>query len=196
MLRGIALCLLLGGCERCSEPLQQSVRIDAASPPKDAGAIKDATVEAEAAAPPQASFEDFPDAGPADLDVRGKHLLEAIAQNDPSLAADIVLPREAYIAARDAQDPAALYESKFKTNIATHISRIHKKEKGVENAVYVSFDIGQSTSRAVPKRHEWKEPLWHATRSTLTFTIEGRVHRVEIAEMVAWRGNWYVAKLR
>ena len=188
-------CLLLGGCERCSEPLQASVKIDAAAS-KDAAPIKDAANEAEAAPPPQASFEDFPDAGPADLDVRAKHLLEAIEQNDPSLAADILLPREAYIAARDAQDPAALYESKFKTSIATHIARIHKKEKGVENAVYVSFDIGQNTTRVVPKKHEWKEPLWHATRSTLTFTIDGRVHRVEIAEMVAWRGNWYVAKLR
>ena len=195
MLRVVVACLLLGGCERCSEPLQASVHVDAA-PPKDAAPIKDAASEAEAVPPPQTSFEDFPDAGPADLDVRGKHLLEAIAQNDPSLAADIMMPREAYIAARDAQDAAALYESKFKTSIATHISRIHKKEKGVENAVYVSFDVGQSTTRVVPKKHEWKEPLWHATRSTLTFTIEGRVHRVEIAEMVAWRGNWYIAKLK
>ena len=151
MLRVVVACLLLGGCERCSEPLQASVHVDA-SPPKDAAPIKDAASEAEAAPPPQTSFEDFPDAGPADLDVRGKHLLEAIAQNDPSLAADIMMPREAYIAARDAQDAAALYESKFKTSIATHISRIHKKEKGVENAVYVSFDVGQSTTRVVPKK--------------------------------------------
>jgi hypothetical protein len=193
MLRAVLGCLLLGGCGSCTESTQASVRIDAAAP-LDA-AIKDAASEAEAGPPPQASFDDFPDAGPADLDVRGKHLLEAIAQNDPSLAADIMMPREAYITARDAQDPAALYESKFKTSIATHIAHIHKKEKGVENAVYVSFDLGQSTSRVVPKKHEWKEPLWHATRSTLTFTIDGRVQRVEIAEMVAWRGNWYVAKL-
>ena len=194
-MRWLALLLSLCGCNSCSESTQASVRIDA-SPSKDAAPIKDAAMEAEAGPPPQASFDDFPDGGPADLDVRGKHLLEAIAQNDPSLAADIMMPREAYIAARDADDPAALYESKFKTSIATHISRIHKKEKGVDDAVYVSFDIGQGTSRVVPKKHEWKEPLWHATRSTLTFTIEGRVHRVEIAEMVAWRGNWYVAKLK
>jgi hypothetical protein len=193
--RPLALVLFaLSGCNSCSDSNQASVRVDAGAP-KDAAPIKDATIEAEAAAP-QASFEDFPDGGTADLDVRGKHLLEAIEQNDPSLAADIIIPREAYLAARDVQDPAALYESKLKTSIAAHIAHIHKKEKGIENAVYVSFDIGQSTSRVVPKKHEWKEPLWHATRSTLTFTIEGRVHRVEIAEMIAWRGNWYIAKLK
>ncbi|HEY2368614.1 MAG TPA: hypothetical protein VGH87_19590, partial [Polyangiaceae bacterium] len=84
MIRVVLACLLLGGCERCSEPLQASVKIDAAKSP-DAAPIKDAAIEAEAAPPPQTSFEDFPDAGPADLDVRAKHLLEAIAQNDPSL---------------------------------------------------------------------------------------------------------------
>jgi hypothetical protein len=33
-------------------------------------------------------------------------------------------------------------------------------------------------------------------RSSITFTIDGKAHRMEIAEMVAWRGNWYLAKLR
>ncbi len=156
-------------------------------------AARTAAVVIDAA--PNTSFDDLPDAGQADLDSRAKHLLEAIAQNDAALAADIVLPREAYISARDAQDPGGLYDSKFKTGFATHVSRAHRHEHGMDGAVFVSFELGANPSRVTPKKHEWKEPLWHATRSTLTFTIEGRVHRIEVAEMIAWRGNWYLSRL-
>jgi hypothetical protein len=181
---GVVSC---GGCDDVGTRVDGGVLLDA----------KVAKVDAQIdAAPVTASFDDLPDAGPADLDSRAKHLLEAIIQNDAALAADIVLPRDAWIAARDAQDPGGLYESKFKTGFATHVGRIHRHEKGIEHAVFVSFDLGQNPSRVTPKKHEWKEALWHTTRSTLTFTIDGRVHRIDVAEMIAWRGNWYVAHLR
>jgi hypothetical protein len=134
------------------------------------------------------------DAAPSDLDARAKHLLEAIAQDDASLAADIVLPRQAYMLARDAQDPAEAYESKLKGTFGSQISRAHRHEHGMERAVFVSFEVG-TEARVAPKRHEWKEPVWHATRNMLTFTIDGRVQRIEIAEMIAWRGNWYVSRI-
>jgi hypothetical protein len=185
-----ALGFAAGGCGGCDEP---SARTDAGADARSPVTKVDAQADA---APITASFDDLPDAGPADLDGRAKHLLEAIMQNDAALAADIVLPRDAWVAARDAQDPGSLYESKFKTGFANHIARIHRHEKGVEHAVFVSFDLGQNPSRVTPKKHEWKEALWHKTRSTLTFTIDGRVHRIDVAEMIAWRGNWYVAHLR
>lgn len=188
-MRALVLCII-GSCGACDD-----VAVGRRS---DAGAFDAARAVVATAQPPDASasFDDLPDAGPVDLDARATHLLEAIAQSDPSLAADIVLPREAYVTARDAQDPGSLYESKFKTSFATHVAREHRHEHGVERAVFVSFDLGQTPSRVSPKKHEWKEPLWHTTRSTLTFTIDGRVHRLEVAEMIAWRGNWYVSRLR
>lgn len=190
------LCSALAGCSSCNEVSGAPSRSDAATAADAAPKVDASTITVDAAAAAASSFEDLPDAGPGDLDTRARHLLEAIAQNDASLAADIVLPREAYVAARDTQDPGALYESKFKTSLAAHVGRIHRHEKGIESAVFVSFDLGQGASRVLPHKHEWKEPLWHATRSTLTYTIDGRVRRIEIAEMIAWRGNWYVAKLK
>jgi hypothetical protein len=47
----------------------------------------------------------------------------------------------------------------------------------------------------VPKKHGWKKPLWRVKHSKLTFVIEGKTHRVDIGEMVAWRGAWYVTRL-
>jgi hypothetical protein len=195
-LRGVALivALVLEGCGSCNGEVA-SGRADASA--SDSGKVDAAKTDGailEAAAP--VDIGDLPDGGLADLELRAKHLLEAIAQNEPSLAADIVLPRDAYVAARDAQDPGGIYDSKFKTAFATQVGRVHHHEKGIENAVFVSFDLGNNASRVSPRKHEWNEPLWHATRSTLTFTIEGRVHRIEVAEMIAWHGNWYVSKLR
>lgn len=188
----LVLVAALGGC-KCGDV--ESEPHDAAPAPKpDAAKIADAAPPPEASVEP--SFEALPDAGPGDLELRGKHLLQAISENDLSLAADIVLPREAFVAARDVQDPGGTYESKFKLALSNQIARIRRHEKGVDRAVFVSLDLGGAPARAEPRRHEWKEPVWRVARSKLTFTIDGRVRRIEVAEMIAWRGNWYVTRLR
>jgi len=192
----VLLVLFAQGCNGCNDDRaasappkdaqSEAAKIDAAQTPLDASVV-DAS----------ASFDELPDASASsDLDTRARHLLEAISQNDSSLAADIMLPRDAFIGARDAQDPATLYDTKFKNAWAAQISRVHRREKGIEQAVFVSFALGPDPQRAVPRRHEWKEPVWRVNHSTLTFTIDGRVQRIEIGEMIAWRGNWYVAHLR
>jgi hypothetical protein len=183
--------VVLQGCGSCSG--------ETAAPARDASPPKHDASKVEAAAPeagPERSFEALPDGGAADLQLRGKHLLQAIAENDPSLAADIILPREAYIAARDAEDPGAVYESRVKSAFASQIVRIRRHEKGIDGAVFVSFDLGGPPVRVEPRRHEWKDAVWKIGHSKLTFTIEGRVKRIDVAEMIAWRGNWYVARLR
>jgi len=185
--------LLLAGCRGCSAEGPALGARDAAPDAIEAAAP-------EAGAPPEAgaasSFESLPDAGAADLELRGKHLLQAISENDLSLAADIVLPREAYVSARDVADPGGAYETKFKPSLSSQIAHIRRREKGIDRAVFVSLDLGGAPVRTEPRKHEWKEEVWRIGRSKLTFTVDGRVRRVEVAEMIAWRGNWYVARLR
>jgi hypothetical protein len=193
----LALALVfIQACSTCNDTGAPQTKTDAQIPDAKTGPL-DASASAAVDANVAASFEDLPDAGATgDLETRARHLLEAIAQNDASLAADIVLPREAFIAARDAQDPATLYDGKFKNVFAAQLARIRRHEKGIDQAVFVSFTLGQNPERAIPRRHDWKEAVWRVARSTLTFTIDGRVQRIEIGEMIAWRGNWYVAHLR
>lgn len=138
----------------------------------------------------------MPEASSADLTNRTRHLLEAISKTSPDLALDILFPREGYIGARDAPDPGKLWDVKLKPAYETQVKRAAKRTKGVERAVFVSFELGKSVSRIVPRKKEWKTPLWRVKRSAITFTIDGKAHRMEIAEMVAWRGNWYLTKLR
>ena len=85
---------------------------------------------------------------------------------------------------------------KLKPAYEGQVKRASKRTKGIDRAVLVSFELGKSISRIVPKKKEWRTPLWRVKRSAITFTIDGKAHRMEIAEMVAWRGHWYLTKLR
>ena len=138
----------------------------------------------------------MPEASSADLTNRARHLLEAIAKSSPDLALDMLFPREGYIGARDAPDPGKLWDVKLKPAYEAQVKRAAKRTKGMDRAVFVSFELGKSISRIVPKKKEWKAQLWRVKRSSITFTIDGKAHRMEVAELVAWRGNWYLAKLR
>ncbi len=184
--RWVALCVL--AC---------ALACDEKPAPKDGGtdaradvAIVDAAVEA--GIPDDA----LPDATSAELSTRSRHLLEAISKDSPDLALDIFFPREGYAAAREGQDPGKSWDTKLKPQFAKAIKKIRGRTKGIDRAVFVSFDLGKSITQIVPKKKDWKTPLWRVKRSVLTFTIDGKVHRLEIAEMVAWRGHWYVTKLK
>lgn len=138
----------------------------------------------------------MPQASNEELSARMRHLLEAITQNDPDLASDVVFPRDAFIATRDAADPQKAWEKKQSSAFRRAVERSHKRTKGIENAKFVGFELGHSVVQGAPKKHEWKRPLWKVKHSKLTFTIEGKPRHVEIAEMTAWRGAWYVTRLR
>ena len=188
------LFVALEGCRGCAGETSAPAHDAAPEAAHDASATDAGAAPAEAGA--ETSFDALPDGGAPDFELRGKHLLQAISENDLSLAADIVLPREAYVAARDSSDPGAQYESKFKPSLSAQIARIRRHEKGIDRAVFVSLDLGGAPVRAEPHKREWKAPVWRIGRSKLTFTIDGRVRRIDVAEMIAWRGNWYVTRLR
>ena len=148
------------------------------------------------------------DAGPSEADLvmprpaneelaaRMRHLLEAISQNNPDLAGDMLFPRDAYISARDAADPQKAWEKRLSGTFRRAVERTHKRNKGVENAKFVGFELGHAIVQLTPKKHDFKRPLWRVKHSKLTFTVEGKTRHLDIAEMTAWRGAWYVTRLR
>ena len=138
----------------------------------------------------------MPPATSDDLSARMRHLLEAVAQNNPDLANDALFPRDAYISTRDAADPQKAWERKLSGGFHRAVERTHKRTKGMENAKFVSFELGHSISQLSPKKGDFKRPLWRVKHSKLTFSVEGRQRHLEIAEMTAWRGAWYVTRLR
>ena len=114
----------------------------------------------------------------------------------PDLATDMLFPRDGYSIARDDKDPAKAWDIKLKPTYERAIGRLNKRSKGVDRAVFVSLDLGRQIVRMSPKKKAWKEALWRVKHSSLSFTIDGRAQKIDIAEMVAYRGNWYVTQLR
>jgi hypothetical protein len=147
-----------------------------------------------------------PDAGPAkealpvfpsdDLTTRARHLLEAIAKDDPSLATDIVFPRDAYIEAKDAAEPGKQWDTKVMGAFQKQVHALHKRTNGAPRAQFVSFEIGQPISQVVPKKHDMALTLWRVRHCRLDFTIDGKAMRFDLAELMSWKGAWYVLDLR
>jgi hypothetical protein len=159
----------------------------------DSGARPAATVARDAGLPEDTAM---PAASSEELTTRMRHLVEAIAQDNPELAADVILPRDAYLAAYDANDPGKAWDRKVGSTFRKHVHAVHKRHKGAEKATFVSFEIGRAITQVSPKKGDLKRPLWRVKRSRLTVSIDGKEHKIEIAEMISWRGAWYVAKLR
>lgn len=164
------------------------------SRPKDASAEGGAHAAADAGPSPDDLA--MPPATSEELSARMRHLLEAVAQNNPELANDALFPRDAYVTTIDASDPQKTWERKLSAAFRRAVERTHKRTKGVENAKFVSFELGHSIGQLSPKKRDFKRPLWRVKRSKLTFTVEGKQRHIEIAEMTAWRGAWYVTRLR
>ena len=130
-----------------------------------------------------------------DLTTRAKHLLEAIRKDDADLATDIVFPRDAYLTVKDVHDPGKNWDLKVLAAFKKQVHALHHRTKGIEHAVFTSFELGQPAAEAMPKRHDLKRMLWRSKRSRLGFTIDGKPSHFDLVEMTGWRGAWYVTRL-
>ncbi|MFO0674151.1 MAG: hypothetical protein U0235_31815 [Polyangiaceae bacterium] len=158
----------------------------------DAGAVTPTgAAGGDAGAPDDA----LPPPNAADLTLRGKHLLEAITADNAELANDFLFPRDAFVAARDTADPAKLWEKQIQPAFQRDVHTLHKRIKA-SDAQFVSLEVGQAIVRIVPKKKDFKKALWRVKHSKLAFTVDGKPQRIEIGEMVSWRGAWYVTKLK
>lgn len=143
------------------------------------------------------AFEDTAVPGAGDeLGSRMRHLLEAIVQDNPDLAGDVLFPRDACLKAKDAADPAKFWDKRLSQGFRNSVTRTHARTKGVAHARFVSFELGKAPAQVVPKKKDWKLPLWRVRNSKLTYSIDGKTHHLIIAEMMAWRGAWYVTRIK
>ena len=112
-----------------------------------------------------------------------------------TLATDIVFPRDAYLAVKDAVDPGKQWDTQVRGLFQKQVHALHRKTKGIERAVFTSFELGQS-SEALPKKKDLRRMLWRTKRSRVAFTVDGKPSHFDIVEMTGWRGSWYVTKLK
>jgi hypothetical protein len=156
---------------------------------------------AEAAAPAAGSPSSPPDdAAPpvagGELTGRVRHLLEAIGRDDATLAADILFPRDGWMATRDAPDPGKDWDRHVAAPFRKGLHALGRRHHGLDHAQLASIDLGASVTQTTPRRRGWKKALWTVQGSRITFVVDGRTQTLAIREMTAWRGAWYVTRLR
>jgi len=146
------------------------------------------------AAPPD---DAIPAPSSDELTTRARHLLEAIANDNPDLAADILFPRDGWLATRDAADPGKDWERRVASPFRRAVHAWWRRYGDeLQRAQFASLELGRALVQATPRRHGWKKPLWTVHDSRLTFVVDGHTRTLSIREMTAWRGAWYVTRLR
>jgi hypothetical protein len=140
--------------------------------------------------------EAMPEGAGDELAARSRHLLEAIGKGDPDLASDILFPRDGWLATRDAADPGKDWERHVAGPFRKTIHALARRHAEIERAQFVSFELGRSVNQVATRRHGWRKPLWTVHGSRLTYLVDGHTRTLAIHEMTAWRGAWYVTRLR
>ncbi len=145
------------------------------------------------AAPPD---ESIPAASSEDLTVRARHLLEAIAKDSSELGTDILFPRDGWLATRDAADPGKDWDRRVAAPFRRSVHALARGREDLDRAQQVTLEIGHTVVQVTPRRHAWKKALWQVRGSRLTYVVDGHTRTLAIHEMTAWRGAWYVTRLR
>jgi hypothetical protein len=127
---------------------------------------------------------------------RARHLLEAIAGDDAALANDILFPRDGWAATRDAADPSKDWERQVAVPFRRAVHVLSRRKVDYGRAQFVSLELGPNVSQATTRPHGWKKALWTVHGSRLTFVLDGRTRTLPVHELTAWRGEWYVTRLR
>jgi hypothetical protein len=130
------------------------------------------------------------------MDLRARHLLEAIAADNAVLANDIIFPRDAWIATRDASDPGKDWDRRVASPFRKAIHVLSRHNGALAHAQSVTLELGTAISQDSPRPHGWKKSLWAVHGSRITFVVDGQTRSLPVRELTAWRGEWYVTLLR
>jgi hypothetical protein len=180
------LAVAMVGCRR------GSAGKGAAEASLDAGRDAEQIAAFDAEPPPD---DAVPSSSTDELGLRARHLLEAIAKDDSGLALDILFPRDAWIATRDSADPGKDWTRRVAAPFRRAVHALSRHHMAAD-AQFVSLELGHSMQQETPRKHAWKKSLWSVHESRLTFIVDGRTRVLSIREMTAWRGSWYVTRLR
>jgi hypothetical protein len=198
----VAIAFAASGCKLSRPGSARSLDAapgEAQSRAGDAGEDARAAAERVGAAPagmPSPPDDAMPVRSDEDMAVRARHLLEAIANDDVALATDILFPRDGWVATRDTADPGKDWDRRVAAPFRRSVHALSRRREELTKAQFVSLELGPNLEQATPRPHAWRKPLWTVHGSRVTFVVDGRTRTLAVHEMIAWRGAWYVTRLR
>ena len=97
---------------------------------------------------------------------------------------------------RDATDPGKDWDKHVAAIFRRSVHSLSRRRDELGRAQFVSLELGPTIEQVTPGPHSWKKALWAVHGSRVTFVVDGRTRTLSVHEMVAWRGAWYVTRLR
>lgn len=136
-----------------------------------------------------------PRPGPGDVDERARRLLAAIVANDPALAADFFLPREAFRAIKGIADPDGLYDRILRM-YSEDIAELHASlGEGAPRAEFVRFELSRRRGWVRVREESNRLPYWAQRHNWLVYRVGTEERRIEVRTMIAWDDRWYITHL-
>lgn len=136
-----------------------------------------------------------PRPGPGDVDERARRLLRAIAQDQPALAHDFFLSREAFRAIKGIADPDSLYDRIFRM-YEDDIHELHASlGADAARAEFVRFEFSRRRGWVRLREESNRLPYWAQRHNWLVYRVGDEERRIEVRTMIAWDDRWYITHL-
>lgn len=133
-----------------------------------------------------------PRPGPGDVEERARRLFDAILRDDPSIATDFFLSREAFRAIKGISDPDALWERIFRM----YQDDVHELHAQVpEGAEFVRFEFSRRRGWVRVREESNRLPYWAQRHNWIVYRVGTEERRIEVRTMIAWDDRWYITHL-
>ena len=125
---------------------------------------------------------------------RAAQLFMAIVADDPALAEDFFLPRDAFRLIKAMSDPDTLW-ARIHAAYEEDIHELHASIAGIERATFVRLDLSRRRSWVVLREESNRLPYWAQRHNSLVYSVDGHEHSIEVRTMIAWDDRWYITHL-
>jgi hypothetical protein len=147
---------------------------------------------------PLPQTEDRPRVDTASFRRRMERLVQAIAQDDPSLARSSFFPVVAYEQVKAVAKPARDWEYRLIRAFERDIHEYHRAlGRDAGGASFESIEVPEQSARWMKPGSEGNRlGYFRVLRSRLRIKKADKTsHTFEVTSMISWRGEWYVVHL-
>ncbi len=137
----------------------------------------------------------LPDPGDPAFLLRVRGLWDAIERGDPTTAAPLFFPLDAYRQVKAISDPDADYQNRLLTAYRQDIASLHQQVGGGA-ATFDGIDVPTGQAQWItPGVESNKGSYWRVYGTELRYTSGGQPHTLPVTSLISWRGQWYVVHL-
>ena len=153
-----------------------------------------ASASASAAPPIDWKNEAKPEGAQADLEAKGRALLEAIVADDPDQAKDFFFPRKPFTPLKDAKDPDRYWKHLYRA-YEKDIHELHRRRRDWSGVTFERMDPGTKPVWVPPGDEANEIGYFRSWGTRLRYRVDGERYSVKLHTVITWQGRWYITHL-